>query len=224
MAASVKNKQRKSKPSNVLLRRWKEEFRQIENIFSDALETHRYIEDFVNFFEHKQLNQPELLYAQHYLLTQYHFIVLQLGKLIDSDNRALSLKLLLSDISKHSHDFPISILDHEKKPWAYEEEFILRYVLPCGINPKSVDQDIETLNKTLEKIKQFRNKHVAHAQKKKINIAISRKELGVIIASVEAQLKTYNLLLNQAGIESYLPLQILGWESILDSKKRGSNL
>lgn len=219
----MKNKQRKSKLSNVLLTKWKGEFRQIENIFFGAIETHRYIEDFVNFFGRQHLNPPELLYAQHFLLTQYHFIILQLGKLIDNDNRALSLKLLLSDISKHSHDFPISILDHKKKPWAYEKKFISRYVLPCGINPESVDEDIENLNKTLEKIKQFRNKHVAHAQKKKINITISRKELGVIIASLEAQLKTYNLLLNQAGIQSYLPSQILGWESILNPKKRSSN-
>lgn len=206
------------KSKNVLLTQWREESRRIEDIFSEALEAQRYVDDFINNIDEQKLNEPEKFFAFHFIKAQYHFIVLQLCKMIDNDERAVSFRQLLEELKDKSHDFPLDVFDHEKYPWAFGS--IKRYLLKCGLNPSSITKDIEKLRKVLEKVKKYRDKHVAHLQRKQVKIVIQKTELGKIINDVEELVATYNLILNQAGINSYLPPQILGWESILNPKKR----
>lgn len=193
----------------------KKRFEQITNAVSRLVEDKYFFKEYKKYLEeHPSINKNnEFLYFIG--LNYVEATTVGIFRQVDKDRRSQSLFNILNTILTLHKSFTIEKfsrkylrvglgLSHAKKDFA---EFSIKD--GTKISPKKVKSDIVALLKITKPVVKYRHKFVAHKNIRKVSINTKMNDLYSVIDFMEKLIIKYQLLLNQAGMETLLPQNLV---------------
>ena len=214
------------------IKRWRKELEEITKDITVSLIENKHIFDEFQGIIRK--NEKIGFNNSFYNLWIYNYVssvVLSICRLTDRDEKSLSLYNLLEDVLLNSdiitREWFMSECTRRCKRKDFMKDQIMAYAIDnfdkkfAGrikffLDPSVVQSDIRLLFSKTKEVRRFRNKVVAHKDKKKFKMELRIVDVNIAINTIEKIVLKYQFLLNQAGYPSrgLLPQGIDGWKEI----------
>lgn len=194
----TKCKFRWNSSQNFKISKWLKELKEIHDKVFFLNENNKYFHQLVKDFNSKKLDFEIFRFCRRNYVT---FMAMAVRRLIDRDNRTISLIKILDDLYKNSEAFTRKWF-LKQFPGA-ENESLFKKFFGSGesLNKEVVESDIQKLIFITKKIKDFADKWEAHWDKKRFKVTTPNfNDLDMAVIRIVAIYKKYYYLLKQSSI------------------------
>jgi len=210
--------------SRITIRKIKNRFKIIENEVSQLVEDKHIFEKYKEYIE-KSKNIDKRSEFLFWLAKNYQILsVVNVYKQIDERNDVESLVNLLKDIKKIKNDFSIDWFVRKYPRWMHAngENDFKQFSVKSNkkISAKKIDKDIKKIKRaingqifgkkrqSIESLTKYRHKRGVHFANDHKKVVVTVKKLFETIDLLEKIIIKYNLLINQAGMDTLLAANI----------------
>lgn len=211
----------KIQPSKITIKKIKNRFKIIENEISQIVYDQDVFEKYKEHIKNSKNvdKQDEFLF---WIAKNYQILaVINVCKQVDERNDVESLVNLLKDIKKLKSGFSLSWFVQKYPAWMRDngkndfKQFSIKSNQKISV--EKIDKDIKKIKQAIcgirfgkkrqsvESLKKYRNKRGAHFASDNKKAIVPIKKLFDAIKLIEEITIKYNLLLNQAGMNTLLP-------------------